>query len=262
MITSLVRSLVPTLPQTTAVVHLLGEPHVTVGGRRVEVPEGSKRLLGFVALSGGRVDRRRAAGSIWPEGDDPRAAGNLRSALWRLRRAGLDVLDSDKAMLFLREGIVVDVTLVCDWAAALVAGPGQPGEHRGIDWSGELTELLPGWYDDWVVFERERIRQRMLHALEALSRRLTAEGRYGEAVEAGIAAVAADPLRESAVRTLIEAYLAEGNVNEASRAYSRFSVLLHRDLGVLPSRQLQALVSGLGASAAAVGPLGTGRVAV
>ena len=61
---------------------LLGGPYVMLNGDRREVPDGSKRLLVFVALGTGRVDRRYAAGSLWPLGNDERAAGNLRSALW------------------------------------------------------------------------------------------------------------------------------------------------------------------------------------
>ncbi|MGD0604366.1 MAG: hypothetical protein ABSA53_12290, partial [Streptosporangiaceae bacterium] len=74
---------------------LFGGPSAVLNGSRVEVPDGSKRLLVFVALSSGKVDRRFAAGSLWPDGSDERAAGNLRSALWRLRCAGIDLVDSD-----------------------------------------------------------------------------------------------------------------------------------------------------------------------
>ena len=81
---------------------LLGGPYVILDGGRLEVPDGSKRLLAFVALSAGRVDRRYAAGSLWPFGSDERAAGNLRSALWRLKCAGIDLLESGKCSLALR----------------------------------------------------------------------------------------------------------------------------------------------------------------
>lgn len=56
---------------------LLGGPYVMLNGIRREVPDGSKRLLVFVALGTGRVDRRYAAGSLWPLGNDERAAGTF-----------------------------------------------------------------------------------------------------------------------------------------------------------------------------------------
>lgn len=221
---------------------LFGGPYVMQNGDRLEVPDGSKRLLVFVALSTGRVDRRFAAGSLWPVGDDERAAGNLRSALWRLKRAGIDILDTDKRGLMLRPGTVVDVTVVCDWAARLVDGSVTQADLCAVDWRSDAMDLLPGWYDDWVIFERERIRQRLLHAVEMLSRRLVVAGRCAEAVEAAMSAVSADPLRESANRVLIEAHLAEGNLIEGRRAYERYRAIIRRELGVEPGRDLACLV--------------------
>jgi DNA-binding SARP family transcriptional activator len=221
---------------------LFGGPYVMLNGGRVEVPDGSKRLLVFVALGTGRVDRRFAAGSLWPIGNDDRAAGNLRSALWRLRCAGIDLVESDKHSLRLRPGTVVDVSLVCDWAIRLVDGSATQADMCVANWRTDAMELLPGWYDDWVIFERERIRQQLLHAMEILSRRLAAAGRCAEAVETAISAVSADPLRESAHRVLIEAYLAEGNLAEGRRAYDRYRAIVRRELGFEPGRELTSLI--------------------
>jgi DNA-binding SARP family transcriptional activator len=237
-----IHSLIPQVPVGNAVVHLFGGPYLTVGGLRAEVPDGSKRLLVYVALSSGCVDRRLTAGSLWPDADEPRAAGNLRSALWRLRRAGLDVLECTKSTLALRGGTAVDIDLVRRWAERLIGGTAAPSELLTVDAIRELTDLLPGWYDDWVIFERERLRQKLLHALEALSRLLTADGQHAQAIEAALAALAVDPLRESAARALIEAHLAEGNLGEARRAYAQFSETLQRELGVRPGAQLQSLM--------------------
>jgi DNA-binding SARP family transcriptional activator len=221
---------------------LFGGPYVIHNGGRLEVPDGSKRLLVFVALSTGRVDRRYAAGSLWPEGSDERAGGNLRSALWRLKCAGIDVLETDKCTLGMRRGTVVDVGVVGDWATRLVDGSATQTDLCQLNWRWDAMDLLPGWYDDWVIFERERIRQRLLHALEALSRRLVAANRCAEAVDAAISAVSADPLRESANRVLIEAHLAEGNLIEARRTFERYRDSVSRELGVEPGEQLASLV--------------------
>jgi DNA-binding SARP family transcriptional activator len=221
---------------------LLGGPYVLRGGRRCSVPEGSKRLLAFVALHGGRVDRRQAAGTLWPYGADERAAGNLRSALWRLKGAGIDMLEADKFVLALRPDSVTDVHALCDWAARLVEGSATPADLRILSWDPEAADILPGWYDDWVICERERIRQRLLHGLEALSRALVAIGRMGDAVEAAMNAVRCEPLRESAQQTLIEAYLAEGNYVEALRAFRAYARLLREELGIEPSAGLAALL--------------------
>ena len=83
-----------------------------------------------------------------------------------------------------------------------------------------LRHVLPGWYDDWVLIERERLRQRVCRALERLSGEMVRQARYAEAVEAALITVLADPLRESAQRVLIEASLAEGNWTEARGRYT------------------------------------------
>jgi DNA-binding SARP family transcriptional activator len=106
------------------------------------------------------------------------------------------------------------------------------------------ADILPDWYEeDWVVLHRERYHQLRLHALEAMCDRFTAARRYGEAVEAGLAAVRAEPLRESAHRTLVRAHLAEGNRFEANRQYHNCRRLLHAELGLEPSPGLRELIA-------------------
>lgn len=229
-------------PASNCKVHLLGGLYVTRDGRRIEVPEGCKRLLAFLALRRGRVERCHAAGTLWPSVDDRRAAGNLRSALWRLRCADIDVLEADKRSVGLRPGVIVDVLGVTEWAARLIAQRPLPGDLSLSRSFADALDLLPGCYDDWAILERERMRQRMLHALEALSRAMTAMGRYGEAVDAAMTAISVEPLRESAQRALLEAHMAESNLSEARRDFLAYRNLVRSELGVEPSAELAALV--------------------
>jgi DNA-binding SARP family transcriptional activator len=214
---------------------LFNGPYVLDGGRRVEVPEGSKRLLAYVALHGGNANRRQTAGTLWPFGDDERAFGNLRSALWRLRCAGIEVLTADKRELSLQPDTAVDICRFRDWAGRVIDGTAKPEELSVFQVHPDATNLLPGWYDDWIIFERERIRQLLLHALEVLSRYFVDSGRFGEGVEAALRATSEDPLRESAQRTLIAAHMAEGNHSEAARVYDLFCDLIQRELGTVPT---------------------------
>ena len=106
-------------------------------------------------------------------------------------------------------------------------------------------DLLPDWYDDWVLVEAEDWRQLRLHALESLARRLVVLGRTGEAISAAGAAVNAEPLRESARVTLICVHLAEGNQSEALGEFSRYRDLLHHELGLEPTGAMSSLVADL-----------------
>src|SRR4029450_5676226 len=109
------------------------------------------------------------------------------------------------------------------------------------------AELLPDWYDDWALVEAEDWRQLRLHALEALADRLTARGEFADAAAAALAAVRAEPLRESPRAALIRVHIAEGNPSEALREVARYGELLQLELGVEPTERLRALVVDLGA---------------
>jgi len=139
--------------------------------------------------------------------------------------------------------VEVDLTRVVGQAKRLVGSDEQLLE---TDANAEslIGDLLPEWDEDWILFERERLRQLRVHALEALCRRLSVRGRHAEAIDAALAAVAAEPLRESAQHTLITAHLAEGNFSEAVRQYDLYRGLLRDGLGVEPSESMRQLIHG------------------
>jgi DNA-binding SARP family transcriptional activator len=224
------------------IVHLFGRPYVSHAGKSWDVAEGSTRLLAFLALHRGRLERSYVAGCLWPTVDDTRAAGNLRSALWRIKDFDVPLIASERPSLQLRDEVGVDVQLLGDWAARVISGDGQPEDMSVTPWDLDELELLPGWYDDWVIVGRERLRQRLLHAIEILSREMALGGRCAEAIEAALVVVNAEPFRESAHRVLIEAHLAEGNWAEAQRRFEDHSTTMRRELGVEPSPSLAALI--------------------
>ena len=106
-------------------------------------------------------------------------------------------------------------------------------------------ELLPDWTDDWLLLERERWDQVRLHALETMAQRLMSLEKFLPALDAALRAVSIEPIRESAHRTLIEIHLAEGNSACAVKHYQRYRGLLHRELGVTPSRRMTRLIEPL-----------------
>lgn len=222
---------------------LFGGPELVRHGRRVSLPEGSKRVLAFVAMHHRPVDRRLVAGTLWPQVGDLRASGNLRTALWRLRATGIDVIVLSSLTLTLQPGIEVDIRQLRGWTDRVLSDRPGPEERRLPRWGPETPVLLPGWYDDWVLFERERLRHRMLCALERLSGIQLAAGRHVDAIEAALRAVELDPLRESAQRALIRAHLALGNVADAWRMYEAYRSVLDRELGVGPSPELRLLLA-------------------
>ena len=232
----------------SSIVSVLGGFHLWWGGSaQAGIPRASQRVLAFLAISGGMTSRAAVAGTLWPDSTEARAYSNLRSALGRLKCQHRKILQTSKLELGLIDGVTVDIrsaqTLarrLLDPAATLEQSDLGPATIMALS-----DDLLPGWYDDWVLVEAEDWRQLRLHALEALTDRLTAVGCWGQAADAAGAAVRAEPLRESAHAALIRVHLAEGNQSEAVREFMHYRALLHSELGLEPTPRLRHLVQGL-----------------
>ena len=228
-------------------VSVLGSFHLSINGEPLhDLPPGSQRLLAFLALRDRAVTRTAAAGTLWPEASDLHAHSSLRSALSRLTAVERTIVRATSQEVSLVEGIYVDIREARSLAHR-VLGTSEVGED---DLSSEAisalsVDLLPDWYDDWAIAEAEEWRQLRLHALDSLAERLTSAGRYGDATSAALAAVRAEPLRETAHAALIRVYLAEGNRAEALSAYDSYREMLQKELGLEPTPLIQALVQDL-----------------
>jgi DNA-binding SARP family transcriptional activator len=218
---------------------LLGSFGLTCDGEPVQVPMSVQRVLAFLALHPRPLQRLYVAGSLWLELPEDRAGASLRSALWRLQRCGPRLVDASAHHLALGAGVDVDLH-TAEALARRVLDESRPAA-LDVDGSALAADLLPDWYESWVLLERESHRQLRLRALEKLCERLLEVGRFDEALELGLAAVAADPLRESAHRAVVRVHLEEGNVNEAVRQYRLFRQLLRDKLGVEPSDRMRRL---------------------
>jgi DNA-binding SARP family transcriptional activator len=213
-------------------------------GVPIAVPLSCQRLLAFIALHEHPLLRLRVAGTLWRATSDEQAAANLRSALWRVHQLGYPLLQATSASLAVGAQLSVDVR-ECRARSHRLLDQATPLQTTDVEAPWPAGELLPDWYDEWVIIERERFRQVAFHALETLCERLTAMDRFAQAIHAGLAAIAAEPLRESAHRALIRTYLAEGNQGEALRQYELYRRLLEQDLHLAPSGAMEALIAPL-----------------
>ncbi|HEX5800140.1 MAG TPA: BTAD domain-containing putative transcriptional regulator [Gaiellaceae bacterium] len=228
-------------PSVRTSLSLLDAFELRCDGELVGLPVSAQRLLAFLALHERPLLRPYVAGTLWIDASDERAGASLRSSLWRLNRSGHRLVDATSTRLGLAPGIDVDVRSSLALARRLLDGTAPAAELDSAEASLN-GEVLPDWYDDWLVFERERFRQLSLHALEVLSDRLLAAGRLGGALGAALAAVRGEPLRESSHRALIRVHLAEGNRAEALRQRELCRRLLRERLGAEPSPQLDELL--------------------
>lgn len=230
-----------TSPAPTIRLHILGSFRLTIDGTEASIAHQAQRLLVLLALRQQRLLRTFAAGLLWLDMPEERAAANLRSVLWRLRGLRVPIVDTRHGIVGLLPEVSVDLYETSAQARRWLSG-GETETDVAAGSTSLENELLPDWYEEWVADERDRYRQLRVHALEAVSERLAATGRWGAALEAVLAALSADPLRESAHRAVIRIYLAEGNVADAIRQLRRCESLLMAELGVRPSFDIDDLM--------------------
>jgi len=210
-------------------------------GENSELPLGIQRLVAFLAIHNRPLLRLFVAGNLWIDSSEEHANANLRTALWRLHRLGFPLVEATRSHLSLAPGVVVDLHELSRRARQVLRHEVAP-TRKNVDAILSGGDLLPDWYDEWVVVEREQFRQLRLLALETMCTELSAAGSYAMAVEAGLACIAAEPLRESAHRALIGAHLAEGNRVEAIRQFRLYEALVRDELGVEPSAAIRRML--------------------
>jgi DNA-binding SARP family transcriptional activator len=220
-------------------IRLLEHFEFRAAGVPVPLPPACRRLLAYLALQDQPRARVHVVGALWPDIGDVLGRGRLRSTLWRCRPLCPGAVVADEVVVQLAPHVEVDVHRL---------DPSRPYGDAGSDGDeppdGTLlfSELLPGWYDDWVQSARDRLRQLQLRALDRRCEWLLQNGRTADAIDLAERGVGLEPLRESTYRALVAAHVAERNVAEAVRQYRRYAALLKAELGAEPSSSLRGLL--------------------
>jgi DNA-binding SARP family transcriptional activator len=209
--------------------------------RRVALPMSAQRLVAYLALQERGLLRPHVAGMLWPEMREDRASADLRAVLWRMRHPAYGLVETTTTHLRLSPEVSVDLRESVEVAHRILQDP-MDAPPPEVSVAMLSADVLPDWYDDWVIASREAFRQLRLHALEILCLWLLEGGRHALAVQAGLAAVAGEPLRESAHGVLIKAYLAEGNLAEAIRHFQGYEQLMRSELGLAASPRIRQLI--------------------
>jgi DNA-binding SARP family transcriptional activator len=232
---------------------LFGAWHLWRAGADYEMRSREQRLVAVLALQG-RRRRSYLAGILWPDSTEARAGASLRAAICRTDQNAPGLLLHDHHEVGLDPALRVDVRDFSEyvWRLCTTHKPAPAPDEDPREFLRLLRhgDLLPGWYDDWVIYERARLQQLQVQALEVAADRMLTRGQLTAAFIAASAAVTIEPLRESAQRTLIRIHLHNGNYHAALRDYREFRLRLRRELGIAPSSQMLALVRALRRDAA------------
>lgn len=202
---------------------------------RLSLP--ARRLLALLAIRGGQVERQSVSDALWPDDLEEAGRANLRRSLWQVPRGWVSAIGD----ILLLEA-ECDLTRARDTAVRAIEGGSVTFDEIDL----LANDVLPGWHDDWAIAAFEEFRLLRVQALEAACRTLLEHCNYPLAIQAGSAAVAAEPLRESATEALIDVHLAQHNRYEAVRCYNLLARYLEEDLGVAPMASLTLRLSDAG----------------
>jgi DNA-binding SARP family transcriptional activator/tetratricopeptide (TPR) repeat protein len=204
-------------------------------------------LLSYLALPLGRSHPRdKLASLLWGDLPEAQARASLRQTLFRLRRA---IGDRDGPCLRLEaDGVALDpITVAVDVVtfeqAVGTAVPEGFAEASALYQGDFLAGLAIGEppFEDWLLTERERLRELALEALARLLAHQRAAGCPEVAVQTALQLAALEPLQESIHRTLMRLYVELGRRGPALRQYQHCVAVLRRELGVEPEAETKDL---------------------
>ncbi|MDR1651129.1 MAG: AAA family ATPase [Synergistaceae bacterium] len=232
-------------------IHFFGEPYVEIDGRRLEFPLKKAEAALFCVAYEGHLSRERLKTLFWGDKPEEQASGNLRNAIYVLRRLLPDNFFPDRRRLFLEnhstdlEGIdaLSDPDIPID--PIFMEEP-----MRGVDMKDRL-EL-----DEWLVHARNGIRGRVTDALRNRITSCYERNMPAELILSLEALLALDPYDEDSMLELMEALGQNGAAAKAVSLFNGFRAKLESDIGTEPSERACArfkklLGSGGGAGKAA-----------
>jgi len=237
-------------------IELFGGLRACLGERRITrfAHQKSAMLLACLALHPGRIyPREELSELLWPETEPEVGRHNLRQTLLSLRRQleipgtadpAPPLILAHRSDLQLSPAVTTDVT---EFEAGLREADRASDPGTRAEWLARAVQLyqgplLPGYYDEWVLRERERLAHACLTALRQLAQLLAESGDLERGLEYSRMAVALDPLTEEAHAELIRLLIAAGRPAEAGRQFQELVRVFREELDSEPSPEVSVLV--------------------
>ena len=211
-----------------------------------------QELLSYLLIHRDRPHSREGLASLlWGDTSTEKSKKYLRQALWHLHAAlnsdnelGTEVLmvDHDWLSLTPHSNLWTDVDV---FERAFAGAEGVAGRQLDTEKAHALKDavslynddLLPGYYQEWILFERERLQNMYLLMLDKLIVYLQYQGEYEVAQGYGATILRYDPARERTHRQLMHLYSLAGDRTSALRQFERCALALKQELGVKPEKK-------------------------
>ena len=229
----------------------------TLWPQGVKVTRAGQSLLAYLLLQRHRSHQRDTlAGLFWGDHRQDQARSCLSTALWRLRSI-LEPGNTPKGtylqmsplgeVSFNKESDYwLDVARFEDGVTGVISPPVEAMRSDGartLKQSLDLYtgDLLDGFYDDWALHERERVRGLYLNSLARLMAYYKKQGEYEASLDYGQQLLQNDPLREDVHREIMRLYLETGQRALAIKQYELCREILADELGIAPMDETRAL---------------------
>ena len=216
-------------------------PPVTLPTKKIQA------FLAYLALPPGREHSRdKLAALLWGDLSQGHARNSLRQALFALRQA---VAPARPACLRVEGATIALTPEAVDVDAAsferLVGARSPEALRQAVDlYRGDLLDgltLQEPPFEEWLMAERERLRELAVEGLAGLLASQRAGGAVDAALQTGLRLIALDPLQEPVHRTLMRLYAQLGRRGSALHQYQLCVDVLQRELGVEPEDETKRL---------------------
>jgi WD40 repeat protein/DNA-binding SARP family transcriptional activator len=230
-------------------IRLLGQFDIRLDGKRIVISSrAGQSLLAYLAMTAGTPHRReKLAGTLWPDSSEENARKNLRQELWRIRKAipAQNLPEADEYLI--ADEFTLTFNRDADYWLDVAILENSDADIQSLTSSLSLYqgELLPGFYDDWVVLERERLQTLFESTMEKLVEKLVESERWTAVQEQCERWLALGFVSEPAYRALMLSNNARGDMAKVSAVYQRCVEDLRDHFGVEPSAETHALFNGL-----------------
>lgn len=193
--------------------------------------------------------REALANLLWGDHLIQKSKKYLRQTLWQLQNAlgsrsdtGMLRVEPDWVQLYSRPELRLDVAVFEQAFAQTQRVACQALSAEKMQMIGDAVELyrgdlLEGWYQDWCLYERERLQNNYLAMLDKLMGYCEIRQDYEAGLVYGALILRYDGASERAHRQVMRLLYLAGDRTAALRQYERCATALAEELGVKPDKR-------------------------
>ena len=211
-------------------------------------------LKALIVLGGKEVSAERLQDMLWPDATGEKAAKSLKSAIYRLKRVGLERDEKPLPWIRVRERRVSLDSSLCNvdsllFSEALSTIPKERVETDLIRQALDLYKedfLAQDVQEAWIIRHRGTLRKMFIEGAAVFARRSLEKGDAAEAIPYLEKALELNPVHEATYSVLMEIHLGMGHPAQTLQVYEQARSRLKEELGIEPGPDLASLAQKVG----------------